>query len=887
MTASGITAYLKRYGLVMTGCWSVIVLVLAAATLHYHRRDILAGAESEARDYFRLNLFYRAWAARMGGVYVPVDRAAPNPYLAVPQRDVTTTEGRRLTLINPAYMTRMVFESMINESPEALSSRLVSLKPLNPVNTPDEWERRSLEAFERREGTERSEVTTISGKPYLRLISMFSADEPCLKCHAHQGYRKGDVRGAITISVPLAKRYRLGQETERRIIGGYALLWLVGTSGITVAARRRFSAEERLRESERKFRTLCDWTQDWEYWVAPDRSLYYVSPSCVEITGYTAEEFITDPGLIRRIVHPGHYDDFCTHQHSVMTNSHSITEIMEFRIITRSGTIRWIQHCCRSIWEGSTYLGRRTSNRDITEQKQATERLSHLSAIVQSSDDAIISKTTDGLVTSWNQGAEALFGYSEQEMLGRPLSIIFPPEALQEEQEILAALSRGERVEHFDTIRMHKDGHTVDVSVAISPIRDHHGTVIGISSVARDITERKRVAEEHLQFERQMMQTQKLESLGVLAGGIAHDFNNILMAIIGNTDLALMRLTKESPATDNLRQVLDAATRAADLARQMLAYSGKGKFLIEPIDLNRLVHEMTHMLEVSISKKALLTFKLYEPLPVVSADATQLRQVIMNLVINASEAIGDKSGIIAISTGCMNCDRRYLQDLSLDRQIPDGRYVYLEIADTGCGMDRETIARLFDPFFTTKFTGRGLGMSAVQGIIRGHQGAIKVYSEPGKGTTFKVLLPASAVPQEISGSTETDTHWCGSGTVLLIDDEQSVREIGGEMLRELGFDVIAAANGQVGIEVFEQHHDRIDLVILDLTMPHLDGEQTFRELRQRRPDIKVIISSGFNEQEVTQKFLGKELTGFIQKPYKLSTLKEILRKILDDEGRSA
>ena len=393
-----------------------------------------------------------------------------------------------------------------------------------------------------------------------------------------------------------------------------------------------------------------------------------------------------------------------------------------------------------------------------------------------------------------------------------------------------------------------------------------------------DISDRKRAEAEKLAFEQQFQQTQKLESLGILAGGIAHDFNNILMAIIGNADLALMRINKDSPATENLHRIEQAAAKAADLAKQMLAYSGKGKFIVENIDMNILLQEMLHMLEVSISKKALLRFNPYNHLPSVEVDATQMRQIIMNLVINASEAIGDRSGVIAISTGCMNCDRNYLKDVWLDENISEGLYVYFEIADTGCGMSKETMAKLFDPFFTTKFTGRGLGMAAVLGIVRGHKGAIKVYSEQDKGTSFKILLPASSRPAELFNNDIQHDDWKGSGTVLLVDDEETVRDIGSEMLKELGFDVITADDGREGLEQFKQYPD-ISFIILDLTMPHMDGEQCFRELRSLNPSVKVIMSSGFNEQEVTQKFVGKGLAGFIQKPYKLSVLQDAIMKI--------
>ena len=317
------------------------------------------------------------------------------------------------------------------------------------------------------------------------------------------------------------------------------------------------------------------------------------------------------------------------------------------------------------------------------------------------------------------------------------------------------------------------------------------------------ITMRKRAESNRVELEKQLLHAQKLESLGVLAGGIAHDFNNVLMAIIGYADLALMKLAPESPITENLHAIEKAAARAAELAKQMLAYSGKGKFVVEPIDMNRLLEEMLHMLKVSISKKAVLRFHPALNLPTVEGDATQLRQVIMNLVINASEAIGDRSGVIAINTGSMDCDRSYLNNVWIDEGIAEGTYLYLEISDTGCGMGSETVSKIFDPFFTTKFTGRGLGMAAVMGIMRGHKGSIKVYSELGKGTTFKLLLPASGLPVKHSNSEESCDVWRGRGKVLLVDDEETVRATGSKMLRELGFEVLTASDGLEAVIVFK------------------------------------------------------------------------------------
>ncbi len=410
---------------------------------------------------------------------------------------------------------------------------------------------------------------------------------------------------------------------------------------------------------------------------------------------------------------------------------------------------------------------------------------------------------------------------------------------------------------------------------------DADNNLVNMFGTIQDITDRKLADENRNKLEQQMQHAQKLESLGVLAGGIAHDFNNILMAILGHAELALMRLSPASPARENLASIEEAAQRAADLSRQMLAYSGKGHFLLERIELGELVTEMMHMLEVSISKKVMLRLDLATDLPPVKVDATQIRQVLMNLVINASEAIGDNNGVIAIRTGTIQCDNSYLSGFWLNDELQEGLYVYIEVADTGCGMDSETIGKIFDPFFTTKFTGRGLGMAAVMGIVRGHLGAIKIYSEPDRGTTFKLLLPAAegGADKKERQSTENQ-HWQGTGLILLVDDEEPIRNLGKEMLNILGFEVLTASDGIEALETFKKHSQEIKLVILDMTMPHMGGEETFRELRRIKPNVQVVISSGYNEHDVSQRFPDKGLAGFIQKPYTLSALSEVLRKTL-------
>ncbi|MBI3414593.1 MAG: PAS domain-containing protein [Verrucomicrobia bacterium] len=404
---------------------------------------------------------------------------------------------------------------------------------------------------------------------------------------------------------------------------------------------------------------------------------------------------------------------------------------------------------------------------------------------------------------------------------------------------------------------------------------DASGRPLRMEGIVLDITARKQAEEERQQMERKLQETQKLESLGVLAGGVAHDFNNLLTGILGNACLARLDLPPDSPVQLFIEHIESASQRASELCKQMLAYSGKGRFVIQKIDLSTLAKETTPLLQLSTSKKAELQLDLPPGLPPVAVDATQVRQIIMNLVINASEALGENSGTIRITTGLMHADRNYLAGTHLSPELPAGEYVFLEVADTGCGMSRETLARIFDPFFTTKFTGRGLGLAAVLGIVRGHRGAMKVASAPGEGTSFRMLLPRAEGQAE--DSTETlfgNTDWSGTGTVLVVDDEEPVRSVAARMLQSLGFDTVLAADGREAIVRFHESADQIVAILLDLTMPQLDGEETFRRLRVQRADARVILMSGFNEQEAVNRFAGQGLAGFLQKPFRLETLRE-------------
>ena len=395
--------------------------------------------------------------------------------------------------------------------------------------------------------------------------------------------------------------------------------------------------------------------------------------------------------------------------------------------------------------------------------------------------------------------------------------------------------------------------------------------------------ERKRAEEDRKHLEEQIQHAQKLESLGVLAGGIAHDFNNLLVGILGNADLALMDMPESTSARAWVEAIRNAGLRASELTNQMLAYSGKGQFVIENVNLNILIQDMVNLVRASISKSAVLSFNLSPTLPPMEGDSSQIRQIVMNLIINASDALGEKSGAISVSTGVTYADADYLAGPLVEETLEEGDYIFLEVSDTGCGMDETTLRRIFDPFFTTKFTGRGLGLAAVLGIIRGHHGTIKVESTPGEGTTFRILFPVSRVNESADNPPDDiGTTWSQAGTVLIVDDEAGVRSVATAILHKYGFATMTAADGAEGVELFREHADDISLVILDMTMGEMNGQAAFQEMRAIRDDVRVILASGYSEQEADSRFSEEGLRGFIQKPFQINTLMEAIRAALVD-----
>jgi len=550
----------------------------------------------------------------------------------------------------------------------------------------------------------------------------------------------------------------------------------------------------------------------------------------------------------------------------------------EVRMITRDGTERVVVcNSSRLEDDGGAAAGVIVCAQDISGRKRIEEALreseARLRTVISSAPVVMFTVDAGGTITFSDGSGLSRFGLAPGEIVGQKLADVYPHRA-----EAFARALTGEAVSWSGTLD------DAVFECRLTPLHDADGAVTGVIGLVMDVTERKQAEETRLALERTVLETQKLESLRVLAGGVAHDFNNLLVSVLGNASLLLSDLPPGARARETVLRIESAARRGSDLARQMLAYAGKGRLMNEPVDVNAVVAEMTDLLRVSMPSTLAVETDLTPELPAVDGDPTQVQQVVMNLVINASEAIGGAGGLIRIRTAAIDVDDATLQEMQRAPESAAGPHVLVEVSDTGCGMDPPTAAKIFDPFFSTKFMGRGLGLATVHGIIRAHRGALGVRSEPGHGTTFTILLPETQtaspartveVRPAVPAPAEPDRR-----TVLLVDDEEDVRAVTAHMLERLGCTVLVAADGREGVEVFRAHAQVIDATILDLTLPRMSGDNAFREIVRIRPDARVILMSGYNDENATGRLAAEGLAGFLRKPFSVSDLRSTMHRAL-------
>ncbi|MCD4707576.1 MAG: PAS domain-containing protein [Candidatus Sabulitectum sp.] len=695
--------------------------------------------------------------------------------------------------------------------------------------------------------------------------------------------------GRVVLNEPVSLYYQ--HKTLFWMAMAFVLLQSATILALTVNVLRRRRAEGSLRQSEERYRGIVEDQTELICRNLPDGTLTFVNDAYCRYFDRSRDELL---GQSFFSLIPEEYHQAVTGYFASLGRENTVAT-HEYRIVMPDGESRWNQWTNRAILDDDGQVVEfQGTGCDITERKMAEKELQkaekrYRTLVEQMPAVTYIATLNEISTTTFiSPQIKAFLGVSPQVYKDNPdywAQHLHPDDRDRVLEQVANCHETG--VPFLSEYRMiSKAGDTVWFRDEAVIVKSDEGTPLFLQGVMTNITERKCAEQEQLNLERQVLHAQKLESLGVLAGGIAHDFNNLLTGILGNADLALFDLPAESPARQNIQDIETAASRAAELCYQMLAYSGKGHSVIESTNLSEIVQEMSHILEVSIRKKAVLKYKLANDPVIIMADATQIRQVIMNLITNASDAIGDMNGVISISTGFVQYDNFHLHETYADENLLEGMYAFLEVTDTGCGMDNSTKQRLFDPFFSTKIDGRGLGLSAVQGIVRGHKGVLRVYSEPGTGTTFRILLPVSDKSIKVVVKVNDEqTDWNGHGTVLLADDEETVRKIGKHMLERLGLSVILAVDGEEAVEIFRVRHDEIDCVLLDLTMPRMDGEEALQEMQRIRKDVRVVLSSGYCWQEISERFAGKGLISFIPKPYVMKVLQKAVREAIESKTK--
>ncbi len=627
------------------------------------------------------------------------------------------------------------------------------------------------------------------------------------------------------------------------------------------------------------------------------RTIMEINDEICRISGYERAECI---GKNARFLYPSDQDHEAVDRlYRRLLDGDSRAQV-ETHWRRKDGTIIDVVLSAAALDQRAPGRGATVAVSDITERKRADEAIRAAQALLTESQRAaqigswVLDLSSERL--TWTEECFRIYGRAPDSF--QPSLALFQQCVLDEDrahvqahfQETLATMT----FKPFEARIRRPDGAVRWLHIMGMLECDEQGHAVRMFGTQQDVTDRKRSEEERIDLERRLLHAQKLESLGVLAGGIAHDFNNLLMAILGNLDLASFEVGSDSRLATCIDQALRAARRAADLTQQMLAYSGKSVRSIGELDLSALVEENVQLLRIGISKLVSFHSRLDWRLPRIMADAGQIQQVVMNLVTNAAEAIGDCAGHVTLTTGSEECDAGRLELSRAEGAARPGRFVFLEVQDTGCGMDEATQQRLFDPFFTTKFAGRGLGMSAILGIVRGHQGAIFVESALGKGTRIRVSFPCDQGKRVASApaggaapgqARKSPSKAPGRGAILVVEDEESVRNVCALMLRRLGWNVITAADGPAALAVARDTQVKVACVILDLSMPRMDGAAVFRALRVVRPDWKVLLSSGYSSDLDSVRDLMRDgLAGFIHKPYDLAVLSHELDRVFPSAG---
>ncbi len=690
---------------------------------------------------------------------------------------------------------------------------------------------------------------------------------------------------------------------ELGIIGALMLLALLGVAYLN---HRRFTArlaasleqaqlqQENLQRSEAKQRAMIENIVDVIAIIDQRVINRYMSPNIEKWFGWHPDDVIGE--VTGKNIHPDDRHDTQKVFDTLLGRADTVITA-ECRYLCKDGSYKWIGYTAINLLHDPDVAGVLLSFHDITERRRMEYELRHseeqsrnnahlLQSVIEHFPGVVFWKNAELVYLGCNRAFSGAAGLtSPSEIVGKSDQDM--PWAETEASIYCSSdqlvMQSGEAKLHIIETQHQADGRVAWFDTCKVPLRDDQGNIWGVMGASFDISDLKRAEEERLQLEQQFHHAQRLESLGVLAGGIAHDFNNILTVILGHCFLAGERkgVNPDNGHIESFKQIETAAHRAADLCRQMLTYAGKSPLVQTRVNLLRLVDEMVKMLQFAISKNVAFELDLDHDVPEIQGDTSQIQQVVMNLIINASEAIGDANGTIRVVLSKMTIDMDQLEADTFEKAIPTGRYVYLEVSDNGSGMDVETQRRIFEPFYTTKFAGRGLGMSAIRGIVKSHEGALQLSSSPGIGTSFKICFPAPEVPVDsVAASTGSDLNEKAGGNVLLVDDEQSLRTMGVVLLETLGFSAMTAQHGLEALDIYRERGDEIDVILLDLVMPVMGGLETYRKLRIIDSTLPIIICSGYSAESVLDEIGNDQHAGFMHKPYNPDQLREKIMQLM-------
>ncbi|RWX47454.1 PAS domain S-box-containing protein [Candidatus Electrothrix aarhusensis] len=857
--------------------WTAVVGMSLAWNIHVERRQVTELVENEVRSHFNKDQAFRFWASSHGGVYVPVsEETPPNPHLShILERDIITPSGKKLTLMNPAYMLHQMMKQY--EKLYGVKGRITSLQPLNPDNAPDEWEKKSLRTFE--QGVEEVlEYTKIKGEPYLRLMRPMIAKADCLKCHAKQGYKEGDIRGGVGISLPLASYQKASDDVVRQICSVYALLWFILLPVFFFFYKKM---QSRLREKMQHEAEQQEWAGIFKHaqWgIALSKidkvetfSLDMMNPAFAEMHGRSVEELRGTSYF--DLIDTTCRNDVGEYLQMVDNKGYHVFEARHFRKEGISFPVEVNITVVRD--SAGKQLSWIMNVQDISGRKEA-ERL-----IVQARDEW--QRTFDAIneiiflldptlrVLRANRVAEQYFDVRPGGLVGLQCFELFreassPCEGCPAVKSIQECRSFSCQIKHQNSERSNY------FLVSAAPIFDETKKMVAVVCFAKNISELK-------QLESKVRQAQKMEAIGTLAGGIAHDFNNILSPIMGYAELLSESLPGESVESFQAQQIYNAALRARDLVKQILSFSRQTDQALQSLEPHLIVKEALKLLRSSIPASIAIKQSIDNACGKIMADPTQIHQVVVNLCTNAYQAMMDTGGILGVT---MRPFVLMAEDSVYKIGLTPGSYILIEVSDTGHGITPNLIEKIFEPYFTTKKNqgGTGLGLATVHAIVHDHKGTVSVYSEPGQGTTFRVYLPQLKEEEEQSDELFLAGVQNPSGTehILVVDDEKAVVDITRYMLMQLGYKVTVATDSLVAWELFVQQPDAFDLVITDMAMPNMTGIELAKKILEQRPEIPVILCTGFSEMINEEKAKSLGIKAYLMKPVLKSKLAASVRQ---------